>query len=77
MVYAHDFGLTVIFNHCEDPSLAAGCMNEGANSTRMGGARRAVGGGRHHGGPGYSILAEYTRSAGTPGAHQHTKVPLK
>lgn len=35
MVYAHDFGLTVI-NHCEDPSLAAGCMNEGANSTRMG-----------------------------------------
>lgn len=35
MVYANDFGLTVI-NHCEDPSLAAGYMNEGANSTRMG-----------------------------------------
>lgn len=35
MIYAADFGLTVI-NHCEDPSLAKGYMNEGYNSTKMG-----------------------------------------
>ena len=35
MEYATDFGLTVI-NHCEDPSLAHGYMNEGYNSTVMG-----------------------------------------
>ena len=35
MVYARDFDLVVI-NHCEDPSLADGYMNEGYNSTQMG-----------------------------------------
>ncbi|HHX37295.1 MAG TPA: dihydroorotase, partial [Clostridiaceae bacterium] len=35
MVYANDFDLVVI-NHCEDPSLADGFMNEGYNSTKMG-----------------------------------------
>ncbi len=35
MVYAADFGLTVI-DHCEDMTLAEGSMNEGYNSTRMG-----------------------------------------
>ncbi len=35
MLYGHDFGLTVI-NHCEDPSLADGYMNEGENATKMG-----------------------------------------
>ena len=35
MMYASDFGLTVI-SHCEDPSLCDGAMNEGELSTAMG-----------------------------------------
>ncbi len=35
MQYASDFGLVVI-DHCEDPSLMDGTMNEGEISTRMG-----------------------------------------
>lgn len=35
MEYAHDFNLPVL-NHCEDPSLSDGAMNEGDISTQMG-----------------------------------------
>lgn len=35
MQYASDFGLVVI-DHCEEPSMIGGTMNEGENSTRMG-----------------------------------------
>ncbi|NCC83920.1 MAG: dihydroorotase [Clostridia bacterium] len=35
MQYASDFGLVVI-DHCEEPSLRGGTMNEGSASTRMG-----------------------------------------
>ncbi|MBP7401576.1 MAG: dihydroorotase [Clostridia bacterium] len=35
MLYASDFGLTVI-SHCEDPTLSDGAVNEGGLSTRMG-----------------------------------------
>lgn len=35
MEYAHDFDLPVL-NHCEDPALSDGAMNEGEISTQMG-----------------------------------------
>lgn len=35
MEYCHDFNLPVL-NHCEDPSLSDGAMNEGEISTQMG-----------------------------------------
>ena len=65
-----DFDLVVI-NHCEDPSLADGYMNEGYNSTQMG-VGCSFGSGRHYGGQGFDScgIFGFTNSLGT---HQYPR----